>query len=133
MENSVRLSKPVEKHARFAVPDEGAFTWRSVSNDPTPETTMLGSVEHAGLPKTAATITPTEYEDLLVLQGEMAARMVTGELSRSEILELQMIRWAIDRAEAEIYGGALNQLELLARLQEQLASEVQRLVNVAGD
>lgn len=96
------------------------------------ETDALEVPRERRLPSVAATITPVEYEELLRLQSEMAARMVMGELTKSEILHLQMVRWAIDRAEAELYGPALDRLTLLARLQEQLASEVQRLVVASG-
>lgn len=95
------------------------------------ETSVSESIG-SGLPESSVSITQSEYEDLVDLQARMAAQLVQGQLNATEVMKLQMVRWAIDRAETELYGRAIDRLKTLARLQEQLSSEISRLVRAAG-
>lgn len=75
-----------------------------------------------------APVSDAEFEQMLEAQAVMAARMIAGELTRSELLKLRMLRWAIDRAELSRHGADLRKLETLSALHENLARQIDRLV-----
>lgn len=105
-----------------------AISKRQSASVSVPVTDTGYSVSKEGLPAHGSVLSAAEYKRLLALQSEMAAKMLSGELTRREILQLQMIRWAIDRAEDAQYGAVLDRMEFLASLHERLESEVSRMV-----
>lgn len=69
-----------------------------------------------------------EYDALLQEQARLAKKKVVENLERSEALQLQMIRWAIDRVENGRMSSDIDKLETLVSLHEKLAAEITRLV-----
>lgn len=75
--------------------------------------------------------TEQEYDELLAEQSRLARKQVMETLSRSERLQLKMVRWAIDRVENARMKADLDRLNQLASLHERLAREITRLVDAA--
>ena len=75
--------------------------------------------------------TREEYEALNAEHGRLVQKSFREGLSRKEGLELQMIRWAIDRAESEMLSPSLNALDRFVELHQALESEVERLLAVS--
>lgn len=77
-----------------------------------------------------STVSDEQFQNMVETQAQLAFRMVQNELSRTEILVLQMLRWAIAREEEARLGGQISEFERLANLHEKLASEIDRLLEV---
>lgn len=75
-----------------------------------------------------AAISDEKFQEMLAEQAQLASKKVCVGLSHAEQLQLQMVRWAIGRAEAARYEEDLNRLQALTSLHEELAAEVTRLV-----
>lgn len=77
-----------------------------------------------------STVSDEQFREMIETQSRLAFSMIQNQLSRKEILELQMLRWAIAREEDARLGGQISELERLAKLHEKLASEIDRLLEV---
>lgn len=97
-----------------------------------PESTLATEgtlhIGKSGLPKAVSIISDEEYDKLRKQQAQMAAKMLAGELSAREILQLKMIRWAINRGEEARLGAGFGNLEVLTSLHEKLAGEIDRMM-----
>lgn len=69
-----------------------------------------------------------EYEQYIISQGRLAHKKMVSGLTHREGLDLQLIRWAIDRIEAARMNECLGGLEKIAAMQERLAEEIKSFV-----
>ena len=67
-----------------------------------------------------------EFEELLREQSRLGRKKVVEGLSHGENLQLQMVRWAIDRVENARMHGDIDRLSTLVSLHESLANEISR-------
>lgn len=109
-------------------PTNSLLISKALSTEEQDSGTEMKRGDKPGLPDTESLISDEEYDRLRGLQSRMAAEMVIDNLSAQGILQLRMIRWMINRAEAVRVGSALDKLEVIASLHEKLANEVSRMV-----
>jgi len=76
--------------------------------------------------------TEEEYRDLLDRRAVLVKRQLEERLSRSEELELQLVRWSLDRIDDAKYGRELDFLERIAEAQEYLASRISNSLEQLG-
>lgn len=69
-----------------------------------------------------------EYQLLHQEHARLSSKYFEEGLTKREQLELQMVRWAIDRSEATIYAPALIALDKFVELHHALEHEVDRLL-----
>lgn len=85
-------------------------------------------IQNVATPACVGLAADRELEELERQRAMLAAKSVMGALSSQEALELQMITWAIDRAEAREPMPGLVALEAMAQLQQKLKAEVEQMV-----
>jgi hypothetical protein len=77
-------------------------------------------------------ISDETYNQMLRAQAELAADKVMFGLDRQSEQKLQMLRWAIGRAEAARYSDDLRNLQQLSKLHEKLAKQIADLVQASS-
>ena len=75
----------------------------------------------------AAQTTEEERGAIYEEHSKLAAKKVTGALSRGERARLQMLRWHIDRFQDADLGPHIDVLESLLRIQRSLVEEIRIL------
>src|SRR3972149_7348929 len=112
-----------------AVPE--AFTWEIAPQENeevavTAESrarTWVGFSREASR-RLAELITEEEHRDLLSKHFSLTQKRFKDRLTRSEELDLQLIRWNLDRIEDAKFGYGLDFLERLVIAQEYLAENI---------
>lgn len=81
--------------------------------------------DSASLRRRVVLATPdSEYDALLRKHGDLVSKRFSEGLSRREELELQLLRWNLDRIEDARSGDYLDQIERIADVQVNFAEKI---------
>jgi len=83
----------------------------------------LGSSREASR-RLAELIPEEEYRELLSRHSTLVDKSFKEGLTRSELLDLQLVRWNLDRIEDAKYGAGLDFMERMVVTQEYMADKI---------
>ena len=78
----------------------------------------------------AAAITPSEREELLLERQRLLEKKFSGTMTKSEANRLSYVRWTLDRIEDARYGPILDQIESKIYEYERLKRDIASLQDI---
>lgn len=125
--DSGRIQKALDARAERSIPESPEGEHRRRRKTDVLEAAPAISLE-AGR-RAALQTTEREYADLVARHRVLARKKVAEELNHSEGLELQLVRWELDRIDDARQGPARELLKAALRPKIELAREITQFVD----
>jgi hypothetical protein len=124
-----RRSDATRSAALRAYPDQAAEATSGRRRRAAVEPALTATVARDAGRMAASKVTDDEFEALLERHRALARKKVTGAISVPESLELQLVRWELDRIEDARSGPARDLLWEAVEPRRELADEITKLVD----